>query len=247
MKKSFKALLYIFVLSVLLIPSIKANAYVDPSTPSGISFYGQDGAKFGFKWNYDQNLELSTDIDGLFGYEIVFTKVNNKKIATVDTANLVYNTDWNVDTSYKVNMLLTNSKLKKQPFKIKVRAYVYDEAGNKHYGSFSKAKTIVPRATITSKGLTSKSSNNVKIKWSKVSGAKSYSVYVSTSKTSGYKKKATVTGTSYIIKNNKSYTNYYVYVVANKVKCGKKKLNSTKPTLKYSNMSAYYIYTKYSY
>lgn len=247
MNKKFKLFIITFIFSILLIPSVKANAYVDPSTPDGISFYGQNGSKFGFKWNYDQNLALSTDIEDEFGYEIVFTKTNNKKIKTYDTINLTYGTDWIIDTSYKINYVVTNKNLKKQAFKIKVRAYVFDEAGNKHYGKYSKEKIIVPRATIKSKSLTSKKSQNVKIKWDKVSGAKSYTVYLSTKESSGYKKKATVKGTSYVIKNNKNYTDYYVYVVANGVKCGKKKLNSTKPTLKSSNRDSYYIYTTYSY
>ena len=251
MKKQIKALLLIFILGVLLIPSSKVKAdSIAPSQVGGISFYGQDKSKFIFRWNYDQNIALSSDQAGNYGYETVISNLKGKKITTIDrnTVDNPYATDISISTSeYKVSLLVTNAKLRKQAFKIKVRAYTYTDAGEKLYGPYSKEKVIVPRATITSKALTSKSSSNVKVKWQKVSGAKSYTVYVSTKKTSGYKKKGTVKGTSFVIKNNKRYTDYYVYVVANNIKNGKKKISSTKPSLKYSNIDGYYIRTVYSY
>ena len=251
MKKYFKLIIFTFILCMILIPGTISKAdSIAPGAVNGISFYGQEKSKFGFKWDFDYNMVLSSDSKGNFGYEVVFTTVKGKVIGKVDrnTIDNMYPTDISIDrVNYKTNFIVTNSKLSKQPFKIKVRAYTFNDIGERLYGPYSAEKIIVPRATIKSKKLTAKTSNNVIIKWNKIKGAKSYSVYVSKNKESGYKKKGTVTGNSFILKNNSRYQYYYVYVVANKVKCGKKKLNSSKATLKYSNMSSFYIYTKNGY
>lgn len=77
-------------------------------------------------------------------------------------------------------------------------------------------------------GLVSKTSRNVYFKFPKVSGVKGYKLYISTSKTSGYKKVATVKpGKKVVIKKFKGkqfqyYKNYYFYVtpiLSSGVKC----------------------------
>lgn len=59
-------------------------------------------------------------------------------------------------------------------------------------------------------------SNVVKLSWSKASGASSYGVYVYNTKTGKYKGLATVTDTSYTVKNLKAVTTYKFAVRANK-------------------------------
>lgn len=59
-------------------------------------------------------------------------------------------------------------------------------------------------------------SNTVKLSWSKASGATSYGVYVYNTKTGKYKGLATVTGTTYTVKNLKAVTTYKFAVRANK-------------------------------
>ncbi len=84
-----------------------------------------------------------------------------------------------------------------------------------------------------------KSGKKLKITWKKVSGAKNYTVYMSTSKTGGYKKLTTTKKRAYTAKKiqkkklNKKKT-YYVYVVANR-KEGKK-------TYKSKAVNCYYLY-----
>ena len=72
----------------------------------------------------------------------------------------------------------------------------------------------------------------VTLKWAKINGATSYDVYVSTSKTKGYKKvktvgksKSSVTIKKFKGKKIKKSKKYYVYVAAAK-KVGKKRYDS---------------------
>ena len=76
------------------------------------------------------------------------------------------------------------------------------------------------------------SGNKLTVKWDKINGATSYDVYVSTKKTTGYKKVATVgkskssaTIKKFKGKKFKSSKKYYVYVAAAK-KVGKKRYDS---------------------
>lgn len=102
----------------------------------------------------------------------------------------------------------------------KVRAYRLED-GKKVYGSYSKVLTAKTAGYKVSKptGLkvASKSSSKISIKWKKVSKANGYFIYRSTSKSSGYKKIATLTSgkkVSYTDKKVKSKKTYYYKVVA---------------------------------
>ena len=111
--------------------------------------------------------------------------------------------------------------------KFRVRAYATIN-GNKVYGAWSSSKNYVPQAHQTSLKFNSRTSAT--LKWNKVNGAASYDIYYKTSKYSSWKRIAkNVKGTSYSVKAN-YYGDSYYYVKANKVKCGKKKLNSSAPT-----------------
>ena len=92
------------------------------------------------------------------------------------------------------------------------------------------------------------SSNSLKISWKKVSGATSYSVYIAKTKNDKFKKVATVKSTNYILKKTKKRQDYYIYVKANGVKCGKKKYSSTKPKYQPVTLAWYgtkvYTYSK---
>ena len=256
MKKTIKYLLTVLLLEFVLVPFTKASAAVAPAAPTGVGLAGQNKSKYMFKWNFDSNLPISTDNEN-FGYEVVLTTLKNKKIKTVDlnvlqnySSNVTYDVKYLtpnvlfVTTDYStVYMNVSNSKLEKQGFKIKVRAYTFDSMGNKLFGDYSAEKVIVPRATITKLKATSKSTG--KITWKKISGAKSYTVYVSTDGGTKFKKKGTTKSNSFTVKGMKLYTTYPVYVVANGVKYKKKKFNSTKPEVKTSNASTIKIYLTY--
>ena len=243
MKKGLKGLLTLILFTVLLMPSVKASAAVQPAVPTGLGFYGQNKNEFALSWAIDPNIILY-GVDQNFGYEVVVTTAKGKKIGTYDK-NTIYNnydSDFKADDS-KIYMVVKSAKMSKQAFKFKVRAYVFDETGAKLYSDYSSEKVIVPRANIKSLKATSKSTG--KIKWQKIAGAKSYTVYVSSKGGTKFKKQGTTKSTSYTVKNMKLYKTYPVYVVANGVKVKKKKYNSTKPQLKTSNASTIKIFITY--
>ena len=68
----------------------------------------------------------------------------------------------------------------------------------------------------------------MKLSWTKVPGAKNYTVYRATKEGGKFKKVATTKKAAYTVKNLKTYKDYYFYVKANGVSIGGKKRNSTK-------------------
>lgn len=138
------------------------------------------------------------------------------------------------------------TKLRYKAFKVRVRGFASLTGGNKAYGDWSNDKVIVPYAQITNRKMVSKYSTDVKVTWKKISGAKSYTIYRGTSLKGKYKKVGTTRNNSYVIKKNKKYTDYYVYVLANKVKVGKKSYNTTKGSQAH-DANYYRIITTYSY
>nr|MBQ8253105.1 fibronectin type III domain-containing protein [Lachnospiraceae bacterium] len=118
-----------------------------------------------------------------------------------------------------------SSSLFKYATRYRVRAYVTLDNGQKAYSAWSSYKNYVPQAKV--KKLKAYSKTTGKLTWNKVTGAKNYTVYYKTSSKSSakWKKLTTVKGTSATVKLN-YYGRSYYYVKANKVKFGKKKLNS---------------------
>lgn len=169
------------------------------------------------------------------GFEIVITNKSGKKITSATEAA----------SNGKINLshIFKSSKLRTQAWKVKVRAYLLMDNGKKVYGAYSAEKVIVPNAYIKSVKLVSKTSTDVKLTWTKVTGATNYTVYRATSATGKYKKVATVKGTTYTMKKLAKYKNYYVYVKANKVKVGKKSYSST--TVKNPGYRSFSITTRY--
>ena len=114
---------------------------------------------------------------------------------------------------------------------LKLERTYNDFSGVKSYGAWSKEVVIVPTATATA---TKISTNAVTVSWKKFSGAKSYTIYYSTQPNMGYHKLSTLGAnvTSYTFSNLKPTSKYYVYIVANDVKIGKKKYKSTYVSVK---------------
>lgn len=150
------------------------------------------------------------------GYQYEIYKYNGKKklfAGTVDKYSYDYAS-------------ISNSKLKpRQIYKIRVRAFVNTANNTKKYGAWS-SYDYFSRCADTDVSL-KKSSGKIKASWSKVTGATSYYVYMSTKYNSGYKKVATTTKTSVVI--NKTIKNgkyYYVRIVPN-YKSGKTNYSAT--------------------
>jgi len=117
-------------------------------------------------------------------------------------------------------------KLPSQTYKMRVRAYTSFN-GQNVYGAWSSWLNIVPPVKDL-KGKTKDSRKQVTVKWPKVKGASSYTIYVSTNSKSGFKKTKTVSAnkTKAVInsigkKRFKLNKTYYIMVRPNKKVGGK--------------------------
>ena len=131
---------------------------------SWFSAKGKKPASISIKWD---------DKDAVTGFEYIIKDSKGKVVKRKKT----YNNDiWNCKV--KDNAVYT----------IQVRAYInYNQ--KPAYGAWSDTAYLFPNPTI--KKLSIKN-GKLNIKWSKITGATSYDVYVSTKQKKGYKKVATV-------------------------------------------------------
>ncbi len=159
--------------------------------------------------------------DAAAGYEYTLYGNNGKQVAkktiTIDKPNK--------------GVKISNKKLVNTQFmKIRVRAYILVN-GVKKYGPSSDYCWFGKYPPSVKKAMAGRyASDGVKISWKKMTGAKNYTVLVSTKPNSGYKKVTTTSKTSCVIKKCGKSTittgKYYYYkVVANK-KVGKKTIKS---------------------
>lgn len=161
----------------------------------------------------------------------------------VNVANLSGKTIF-VDATSSTSMNLEIDSIQNKGCLVKVRAY-RDIDGTEIYGKWSDTKVLIAPPHVVLQKVGEKS---IKLKWDKVSGAESYTIYRSTSSYTGFKKVKTTTKTTLTNSGLKANTRYYYYVVANKVKAGGKTYNTTKPTYReisyLSGERHYYTYDK---
>lgn len=145
------------------------------------------------------------------GYEVVCYNSKGKKVQKLDVSYASYSTSG-------ITFTKTNTR---NTYYVVVTGYIYINNGaNKLYGAASGKFYAVPQPKVTSKNSDVKE-HSVNLKWKKVTGATSYSVYVSTKKNSGYKKVATVKTNSYKLTKYKGKTintgksTYYIKIVTN--------------------------------
>ena len=150
------------------------------------------------------------------GYEYTVYGNNGKKLFTGTTT-----------TSNPKLVRIANKKLTNTQFmKIKVKAFIKVN-GKKKFGPASDDCWFAKYPPNVKKAMVGRyAADGVRISWKKMTGAKDYTVYVSTSPDSGYKKVSTTSGTSCIIKKCNgaaisTYRNYYYYVQASKKVGGK--------------------------
>ncbi len=154
------------------------------------------------------------------GYQYEISAYNSKKVICKGEV-----------LSWKKTMILQNSKLTgfaSSFLRIRVRGYTVIN-GKKKYGSWSDYHTFAKSldVKIARQGL-----DQLRASWSKVKGAKNYTVYIRESFSSVYRKLGTTNDTSYVIsKCGKSALvhgqTYYIKVVANR-KSGSKTYTSDK-------------------
>ena len=147
------------------------------------------------------------------GYQIEIYKANNKLVKT-----------YNIYGRRAKSKTFILKSVKNTPFQYRVRTYTFMN-GEKQYGAWSDLAYAIPQANVSAAKV---SNNAVKLSWTKVPGAKNYTVYRATKEGGKFKKVATTKKAAYTVKNLKTYNDYYFYVKANGVSIGGKKRNSTK-------------------
>lgn len=147
------------------------------------------------------------------GYQIEIYKADNKLVKT-----------YNIYGRRAKSKTFILKSVKNTPFQYRVRTYTFMN-GEKQYGAWSDLAYAIPQANVSAAKV---SDNAVKLSWTKVPGAKNYTVYRATKEGGKFKKVATTKKAAYTVKNLKTYKDYYFYVKANGVSIGGKKRKSTK-------------------
>ena len=161
-------------------------------------------------WYFALAFDLKWDkLDGVSGYEITIYNGKNKKVKSETLSAYA--------TSYSHGKI-SNSQI----YTVRLRAFT-NLNGQKYYSDWSEIRCFTQPRIKSAKV----SSGKLNVKWGKVTGATGYDIYVSTKKTSGYKKVKSVgkNATSATIskfkkKSFNSKKTYYVYIVTKK-KVGK--------------------------
>ena len=146
------------------------------------------------------------------GYQVEIYKADNKLVKT-----------YNIYGRRAKSKTFILKSVKNTPFQYRVRTYTFMN-GEKQYGAWSELAYAIPQANVSA----SKVSNNVvKLSWTKVAGAKNYTVYRAAKDGGKFKKVGTTKKASYKVSNLSPYADYYFLVKANKVSIGGKNRNST--------------------
>lgn len=113
------------------------------------------------------------------GYEIgIFNKSTNRLVISETTIS---------------NSTILYGLGHKNVYIARARAYVYDAAGNKVYSAWGAGKYFVPQPNIN-KSASKLKKNTISLKWTKVSGATSYTIYMRKRGSGKWAKVKTVSG-----------------------------------------------------
>lgn len=220
--KNFKTKVLVAITSLffllIFVPSMKVEAATAPM-PTNIGLWNQKGSELSVYWDLDSSLK--NKIKGKdFGYDIIFQDLNGTTIKRLTEKGVRFTSDLS-----KCVVTATSSRFISEPVKVKIRTYIVSNSSK--VTSKIATKYIVPRAKITGGSIIS-GTTRVKVNWSKVTGATSYTLYVSSNNGQSFSKGATTTRTYAATGSLKMYTTYRVYVQANQVKCGSSyRVNST--------------------
>lgn len=201
-----------------------------PTTPTGLKikdrYYGSSKYTT-FQWN------SSSTYDNTDGYQLEVSYINSKGKNSGKKRVTISN-------YFTETTNISASKLFTQAFQYRVRSYV-KISGKTYYSSWSSYKTYVPAAVPKSLRVSSSySATSGTLKWNKVAGAKSYTVYWKTNRDDNWKvSNKNVSKTSAKVKYSGRSTYNYYYIRANKVKVGKKTYNSSSAS---KNLDSYYFY-----
>lgn len=174
---------------------------------------------------YIKNNKAMYGVEGndKYGYEVEAYFFANKKKKIFDTQ------DYQIGKGKVYCITMIDYKYTgRQGFAYRYRLYTIDENGKKIYSDYSKETVIVPY--VTGNSMKIERGNEITVYWSKMKGAKSYTVYLCEDGGKRSKKIATTKKNYVKINKNKFKRNiyYYYYVQANGIKYKNKKYNSTK-------------------
>lgn len=241
MKKITKIFGLLLISCFMLVPGITAKAAVQPAKPTGLGVYSQDKSKIAIDFTFDSNLpNYSPENPYSFGYEVTIKNTKGKTLKVLNTNT--NSNDFKLEDESTLAIVLSGKQYTRSAFIFKVRSFVCD-ANNQPIYSETAEKVVVPRAVVTKIKATSRTTG--KVSWNKISGAKKYTVYVSSNNGKKYKKAGSTKSKSFTIKNMKLGKTYYVYVVADGVKVGKKKYSSSKMKDKQGGVTKVSIYMRY--
>ncbi len=154
------------------------------------------------------------------GYQYELRDYNNKKITTKTVGLNATNT--------ANNLIQFKQGLKSGQFmRIRIRPYVNWNGKKKYVTKWSDYVWFAPTPKTVKAAISpsQRVEDGLIISWSKIKGANNYSVYVSRSRNSGYKRVTTTTSTKYNLRtfNGSQLTTgtYYYYIIANKKSGGK--------------------------
>lgn len=228
-----------------------AKSYTVKSLPAGSEFY----VKVEYDYTYKSSYSTKSYTGGYVGSSYFSTlpqKVSGLQLDYVSSTMKYITFKWTKQNDSHYNFKIMNASGKvvdtdtisianwssskvsgNQFYTIQVRGCVYANGDRKTpvYGPWSDVKYFVPQPALKGGKKYNKVSNGtLKLRWTKVKGATSYSVYVSTKEKRGFKKVKTTKKTKVTLKKfkGKKFKNnkkYYFYILANK-KVGKTTIKS---------------------
>ncbi len=183
---------------------------------------------------YDEHIKdnkymYTVEENDKYGYEIEVYFFVNKKKKIFDTQNPSVNFCYGIGKGKAYCTLILDSRyLGRQGFAYRCRLYKIDENGEKIYSNYSKETVVVPY--VSGNNMMIEREKDITVYWSKMKGAKSYTVYLCEDG-GKRRKKITTTKKNYTKISKKKFKRnvyYYYFVQANGIKYKNKKYNSAK-------------------
>lgn len=249
MKKKFGFIMGLLFCCLFMFPDYQVVAQAQSlPRPTKSTKFDFNGSDYVIYLNVDESIgrEIEEDYDEYvnnyttrhyvhgndkYGYEV-------EAYFFIDKKKRLFDSQTSSDSGYAIGkgkahciMNLDNKYARGQGLAYRYRVYTIDDNGNKIYSDYSKETVIVPYVSGNSR--VSEGKDDITVYWSKMKGAKSYTVYIYgyNGKKSIKSKKITTTKKNYAKiskKNFKRNVFYYYYVKANGIKYKNKKYNSSK-------------------
>lgn len=151
--------------------------------------------------SYTIKMKSPSPSNAITGYRAVYTSYSTKKTVTKDYPVSKYSHRFTI-TGLKNNTF----------YKIEIKPYIVLN-GKKFVGPTGTTRYFSLQPVLMKNGNTS---STMSVKWNKITGATSYTIYVKYPGSSSYKKVKTTTGTTFTLSGMKTGSHYLIKVIANK-------------------------------